>query len=94
MENMYAVGRQIKIMRECEESLRNLRDRLYRCISGHWLDPKCSDGRDNGCPIHRKKQGKILHIGVSDFTKEQMEEAEKYCAIEVYQPQYSMVDRK
>ena len=23
-----------------------------------------------------------------------MEEAEKYCAIEVYQPQYSMVDRK
>ena len=26
--------------------------------------------------------------------KEQMEEAEKYCAIEAYQPQYSMVDRK
>ena len=24
-----------------------------------------------------KKQGKILHIGVSNFTKEQMEEAEK-----------------
>ena len=41
-----------------------------------------------------KKQGKILHIGVSNFTKEQMEEAEKYCAIEAYQPQYSMVDRK
>ena len=35
-----------------------------------------------------------MHIGVSNFTKEQIEEAEKYCDIEVYQPQYSMVDRK
>ena len=41
-----------------------------------------------------KEMGLAKHIGVSNFTKEQMEEAEKYCAIEVYQPQYSMVDRK
>ena len=40
-----------------------------------------------------KKQGKILHAGVSNFTKEQMEEANKYCEIEAYQPQFSMVDR-
>ena len=41
-----------------------------------------------------KKEGKILHAGVSNFSKEQIEEAQKYCKIEVFQPQYSLADRK
>ena len=40
-----------------------------------------------------KEQGKVLHVGVSNFSVEQMEEAGKYCPIEAYQPQYSMVCR-
>ena len=40
-----------------------------------------------------KKAGKILHVGVSNFSQEQMEEANQYCEIEAYQPQYSMVNR-
>ena len=41
-----------------------------------------------------KKEGKILHAGVSNFSKEQIEEAQKYCKIEAFQPQYSLADRK
>ena len=45
-----------------------------------------------GAVAQLKKEGKILHAGVSNFTKEQIEEAGKYCEIEAYQPQYSMLD--
>lgn len=45
-----------------------------------------------GTVAQLKKEGKILHAGVSNFTKEQIEEASKYCEIEAYQPQYSMLD--
>ena len=31
-----------------------------------------------------KKEGKILHAGVSNFSKEQIEEAQKYCKIEAF----------
>ena len=40
-----------------------------------------------------KDDGKIRHIGVSNYPVELMKEAEKYAEIEVIQPPYSMVDR-
>ena len=83
-----------KIMRECEESLRNLKTDYIDVYLVHWPDPNVLMEETMDALNTLKKQGKILHIGVSNFTKEQMEEAEKYCAIEAYQPQYSMVDRK
>ena len=81
-------------MRECEESLRNLKTDYIDVYLVHWPDPNVPMEETMDALNTLKKQGKILHIGVSNFTKEQMEEAEKYCAIEAYQPQYSMVDRK
>ena len=83
-----------KIMRECEESLRNLKTDYIDVYLVHWPDPNVPMEETMDALNTLKKQGKILHIGVSNFTKEQIEEAEKYCAIEAYQPQYSMVDRK
>jgi aryl-alcohol dehydrogenase-like predicted oxidoreductase len=40
-----------------------------------------------------KEKGVIRHIGVSNFSKEQILEAEKYAKIDVQQPKYCMVDR-
>ena len=40
-----------------------------------------------------KDDGKIRHIGVSNYPVALMKEAEKYAEIEVIQPPYSMVDR-
>ena len=58
----------------------------------HWPDPNVSMEETIGAVAQLKKEGKILHAGVSNFTKEQIEEAGKYCEIEAYQPQYSMLD--
>ena len=59
----------------------------------HWPDPNVPMEETMDALNQLKKQGKILHAGVSNFTKEQMEEANKYCEIKAYQPQFSMVDR-
>ena len=40
-----------------------------------------------------KKEGKVLHIGVSNFTREQIEEVQKTTELEVLQVQYSMLHR-
>ena len=82
-----------KIIRECEESLHNLKTDYIDVYLVHWPDSNVPMEETMDALNTLKKQGKILHIGVSNFTKEQIEEAEKYCDIEVYQPQYSMVDR-
>ena len=41
-----------------------------------------------------KESGKIHHIGVSNFSAEQIKEATQYSCIEVIQDQYSMIYRK
>ena len=82
------------IRRAVEGSLKRLRTDHIDLLYQHRVDPNVPMEETMDAINTLKKQGKILHIGVSNFTKEQMEEAEKYCAIEAYQPQYSMVDRK
>lgn len=82
-----------KILRECDESLRNLKTDYIDVYLVHWPDPNVLMEETMDALNQLKKQGKILHAGVSNFTKEQMEEAGKYCEIEAYQPQFSMVDR-
>lgn len=82
-----------KILRECDESLQNLKTDYIDVYLVHWPDPNVPMEETMDALNQLKKQGKILHAGVSNFTKEQMEEANKYCEIEAYQPQFSMVDR-
>lgn len=83
-----------KILRECDESLQNLKTDYIDVYLVHWPDPNVAMEETMDALNQLKKQGKILHAGVSNFTKEQMEEANKYCEIEAYQPQFSMVDRE
>ena len=81
------------ILRECDESLKNLQTDYIDLYLIHWPDANVPIGETMGALNQLKEAGKILHIGVSNFTKEQMEEAGKYGKIEAYQPQYSMVHR-
>lgn len=81
------------ILRECDTSLRNLRTDYIDLYLIHWPDASVPMEATMAALLHLKDQGKIRHIGVSNFSKEQIIEARKYGPIEAYQPQYSMVFR-
>lgn len=81
------------IIRECEISLKNLRTDYIDLYLIHWPDASVPIAETMEALNQLKKQGKILHVGVSNFSKSQIEEALKYGSIEAYQPQYSMVFR-
>lgn len=81
------------IRRQCEESLRNLRTDYIDLYLVHWPDPKTPFEETMSTLARLKQEGKILHVGVSNFSQAQIEEAGQYCPIEALQPQYSMVAR-
>ena len=85
-------GSAAMIRQQCEESLVNLQTDHIDVMLIHWPDPDTPFEETLGALNELKKEGKILHIGVSNFTQEQILEAGKYGQIEVIQPPYSMVN--
>ena len=87
-------GSRESILKQCDESLKNLKTDYIDIYLVHWPDPDVELEETIDAVSTLKKEGKILHAGVSNFSKEQIEEAQKYCKIEAFQPQYSLADRK
>ena len=87
-------GSKESILKQCDESLKNLKTDYIDIYLVHWPDPDVELEETIDAVSTLKKEGKILHAGVSNFLKEQIEEAQKYCEIEAFQPQYSLADRK
>jgi aryl-alcohol dehydrogenase-like predicted oxidoreductase len=83
------------ILSELDASLKNLDTDYIDLYVVHWpdIDTKAPASETFGVLDDLKKQGKIRHIGVSNFSQEQIEEAQKYAAVEAFQPQHSMVER-
>lgn len=87
-------GSKESILKQCDEQLKNLKTDYIDIYLVHWPDPDVELEETIDAVSTLKKEGKILHAGVSNFSKEQIEEAQKYCKIEAFQPQYSLADRK
>lgn len=83
------------VFRLCEESLKNLQTDYIDLMVIHWPDINFNTPFEETMDALNslKKAGKIRHIGVSNFERNQIEEVRKYGEIAALQPPYSMVDR-
>lgn len=82
------------VMREIESSLMNLKLDYIDFYHVHWPDASTPIDETMAALSTLKIQGKIRFVGVSNFSKEQIEEAEKYLQVDVQQPPFAMVDQQ
>ncbi|WP_029100476.1 aldo/keto reductase [Brevibacillus thermoruber] len=81
------------ILREIDESLKNLGTDYIDLYQVHWPDHKTPIQETMGTLIELVQSGKIRYIGVSNFSVEQMEEARKYAHVVSLQSQYNLLQR-
>jgi aryl-alcohol dehydrogenase-like predicted oxidoreductase len=83
------------IRREVEQSLRRLDVEVIDLYQIHWvesqLDPEIEAAW--GTLADLKREGKLRHIGVSNFTVSQLKRAGAIAPVETLQPRYSLLDR-
>jgi aryl-alcohol dehydrogenase-like predicted oxidoreductase len=86
-------GRPEHLRRACEGSLRRLRLDQIPLYQFHRPDPKVPIEESIGALDELKAQGKIRHIGVSNFSEDQYHAAERVTPIVSVQNRYNAADR-
>ena len=82
------------LKRDCEESLRNLRLDRIELYQLHWVDPKTPLEESVNALAKLREEGKILHIGLSNVTLDQLRMALRLAPITSVQNRYSFSERK
>lgn len=83
------VGHSLKadsIRRECEASLRRLQTDVIDLYQIHWPNPEADIEEGWTTLAELQREGKVRHIGVSNFSVEQMRRAEAIAPIASLQP--------
>jgi aryl-alcohol dehydrogenase-like predicted oxidoreductase len=81
------------VRRECEASLRRLKVNVIDLYQIHWPQPE-EDIEEGWSTLARlKEEGKVRHIGVSNFNVAQIKRAQAVAPITSLQPPYSMLVR-
>jgi aryl-alcohol dehydrogenase-like predicted oxidoreductase len=91
------IGHSLKadsIRRECEASLRRLRMDAIDLYQIHWPDPPEDIEEGWTAMAELQRQGKVRHIGVSNFNVAQMKRAQVIAPITSLQPRYSLLHRE
>jgi aryl-alcohol dehydrogenase-like predicted oxidoreductase len=91
------IGHRLKadsIRRECEASLRRLKVEAIDLYQVHWPDPDEDIEEGWAALAALQKEGKVRHIGVSNFDVEQMKRAQDIAPITSLQPRYSLIHRE
>jgi aryl-alcohol dehydrogenase-like predicted oxidoreductase len=81
------------ILREVELSLTRLRRDVIDVYQVHWPVPDEDVEEVWSTFAEIKERGLVSHIGVSNFTPEQMRRAEAIAPVETLQPPYSLLNR-
>ena len=91
------IGHSLKadsIQRECEASLRRLRVDAIDLYQIHWPDPVEDIEEGWVAMAALQKQGKVRHIGVSNFNVDQLRQAHVIAPVTSLQPRYSLLHRE
>jgi aryl-alcohol dehydrogenase-like predicted oxidoreductase len=81
------------ILREAEVSLRRLGLDAIDLYQIHWPIPDEDVEEGWAAFAELKEQGVVRHMGVSNFSVEQLRRAQQVAPVETIQPQYSLTDR-
>jgi aryl-alcohol dehydrogenase-like predicted oxidoreductase len=91
------IGHSLKadsIRRECEASLRRLRVEAIDLYQIHWPDPDEEIEEGYSTLAALQQEGKVRHIGVSNFDVDQMKRGQAIAPITSVQPRYSLLHRE
>ena len=92
--NERQISRSLKaasVRREAEASLRRLKIDAIDLYQIHWPDPEPEIEEGWQALAQLKQEGKVRHIGVSNFNVAQMKRAQKIAPITSLQPPYNIV---
>jgi aryl-alcohol dehydrogenase-like predicted oxidoreductase len=82
-----------RIRQEIEDSLRRLRTDRIDLYQVHWPDPLVPH-EETAVELEKlRKEGKILAIGVSNYSPEQMDGFRKHATLAAVQPPYNLFER-
>ncbi len=83
------------IRRECEQSLRRLGVEVIDLYQIHWPSDELPETQDGwGALEELKREGKVRWIGVSNFSRKELETAQEMAPITSLQPPYSLLRRE
>jgi pyridoxine 4-dehydrogenase len=86
-------GRPKHLREACEGSLRRLKLEQIPLYQFHRPDAKVPLAESIGMLVELKEEGKIRHIGVSNFSEDQLREAQKLTPVVSVQNRYNLNDR-
>ena len=81
------------VRRECEASLGRLGTDAIDLYQIHWPNPESEIEQGWETMAKLKEEGLVRHIGVSNFSVEQMRRLERIAPVETLQPPYSLLNR-
>jgi len=92
-QDVYRYARKESVILECENCLRRLGTDYIDLFQLHWPDPTTPIEETMEAVLQLQQQGKIRAAGVSNYSVEQMQTAEKIISLASNQVPYSMVRR-
>ena len=81
------------ILREAHASLGRLGIEAIDLYQIHWPIPNADIEEGWAALVELKEQGLVRHIGVSNFSTEQLRRVQQIAPVETLQPQYSLIER-
>lgn len=89
--SLYNSLRAGSVREEIENSLKRLRTDTLDLVQIHWPNPEAEIEEGWATLAELKNEGKIRHLGVSNFSIEQIKRLDNIAPVETLQPPYSLI---